>query len=250
MAEFDIISFNVKGLRDYKKRRKIFNYAKKYTTRNGIVFFQETHPSREIENTWANQWGGKVIYSHGSNDNRGVLIAFREGLDIKIENEIKDTNRRVIILKACIQGSDFLLINIYNANVEKEQLHTLEMLDSLIDRVNVSNDIKVILGGDLNFHFNSPLEADGGKPSLKLSLLALFEHLAKKWDLCDIWCMRNPDCKRFTYRQKTPFLQRRLDYFLISDELQESISKADVLPSLRSDHSPIYMKYVDSQSSM
>ena len=55
MAEFDIISFNVKGLRDYKKRRKIFNYAEKHTTRNGIVFFQETHSSREIENAWANQ---------------------------------------------------------------------------------------------------------------------------------------------------------------------------------------------------
>ena len=97
MAESDITSFNVKGLRDYKKRRKIFNYAKKHRTKNGIAFFQETHSSREIENAWANQWGGKVIYSHGSNDSRGVMIAFREGLDIKIENEIEDTNGRVNI---------------------------------------------------------------------------------------------------------------------------------------------------------
>ena len=124
------------------------------------------------------------------------------------------------------------------------------MLDSLIDKVNVNHDIKVILGGDLNFHFNSPLEADGGRPSLKLSSLALFKHLAKKWDLCDMWRVRNPDCKRFTYRQKIPFLQRHLDYFFISDELPEIVSKVDVLPSLRSDHSPIYMKYVDSQSGM
>ena len=65
--------------------------------------------------------------------------------------------------------------------------------------------MKVILGGDLNFHFNSPLEADGGRPSLKLSSLALFEHLAKKWDLCDICCMRNPDCKRFIIVKKTRF---------------------------------------------
>ena len=144
MAKFDIISFNVKGLRNYKKRREIFNYAKKRATRNGIVFFQETHFSREIENAWANQWGGKVIYSHGSTDSRGVLTAFREGLDIKVENEIKDTSGRVIILKACIQCSDFLPINIYNANVEKEQLHILEMMGSLIDKVNVSHDIKVI----------------------------------------------------------------------------------------------------------
>ena len=141
MAEFDIISFNVKGLRDYKKRRKIFNYAKKHTTRNGIVFFQETHSSGEIENAWANPWGGKVIYSHGSNDSRGVLIAFTEGLDIKIENEIKDTNGLVIILKFFIQGSDLLPSNIYNANVEKEQLHTLEMRDSLIDKVNLNHNI-------------------------------------------------------------------------------------------------------------
>ena len=101
------------------------------------------------------------MHSHGSNDSTGLLMAFREGLDIKIENEIKDTNGRIIILKACIQGSGFLLINIYNAKVEKDQLHTLEMLDSLIHKVNVNHDIKVILGGVLNFHFNSPLEADG-----------------------------------------------------------------------------------------
>ena len=119
-----------------------------------LSFFQETHSSREIENAWANQWGGKVIYSHRSNDSRGVLIALKEGLNVKIENETKDTNGHVIISKAFIEGSDFLLINIYNANVEKEQLHTLEMLDSLIDKVNANHDIKVILDGDLNFHFN------------------------------------------------------------------------------------------------
>ena len=151
------------------------------------------------------------MYSRGSNDSRCVLIVFREGLDIKIENEIKDTNGSVIILKAFIQGSDFILINISNANVEKEQLHTL---DSLIDKVNINRDIKVILGGDLNFHFNSPLEADRGRPSFKLSSLALFEHLAKKWDLCDIWRMRNPDCKRFTYHKKKSFCKDDLITFL------------------------------------
>ena len=88
------------------------------------------------------------------------------------------------------------------------------MLDSLIDKVNVNHDIKVILGGDLNFHFNSPLEADGGRPSFKLSSLKLFEHLVKKWDLCDIWRMRNPDCKRFTYRQKPRFCKDALITFL------------------------------------
>ena len=78
------------------------------------------------------------------------------------------------------------------------------MLDSLIDKVNVNHHNKVIPGGDLNFHFNSPLEADGSRPSLKLSSPALFEHLAKKWDLCDTLRMRNPDYTHFTYHKKNP----------------------------------------------
>ena len=36
-------------------------------------------------------------------------------------------------------------------------------------------------------------------------------------DLCDIYRIRNPDTRRFTWRRKTPFKQRRLDYFLVFD---------------------------------
>ena len=42
-------------------------------------------------------------------------------------------------------------------------------------------------------------------------------------DLCDIYRVRNPDTVHFTWRRKTPFKQRRLDLFLISDSLQENI---------------------------
>jgi len=42
----------------------------------------------------------------------------------------------------------------------------------------------------------------------------------------DIWGMRNPDNKRFTWRQKNPIIQRRLDYWFISDVLEEDESKA------------------------
>ena len=92
----------------------------------GLSFFKKHIPLEKLKMLGQIN-GGKVIYSHGSNDSRGVMIAFREGLDIKIENEIEDTNGRV---------------NIYNANVEKEQSHTPEMLDSLIDKVNVSHEIR------------------------------------------------------------------------------------------------------------
>ena len=40
---FDMISLNAQGLRDYTKRRKVFNFMKKHTSSKGIIFMQETH---------------------------------------------------------------------------------------------------------------------------------------------------------------------------------------------------------------
>ena len=59
--------------------------------------------------------------------------------------------------------------------------------------------------------------------------------------LCDIWRIRNPNVKRFTFRQNhvSGFIERRLDFFLISNILQEPITKTDVLDSFCTDHSPI-----------
>ena len=43
------------------------------------------------------------------------------------------------------------------------------------------------------------------------------------------------------------FIQRRLDFFFISNTLQESIKKIGILPSFCSDHSPIFTSYKNSQ---
>ena len=48
--------------------------------------------------------------------------------------------------------------------------------------------------------------------------------------------------KSYTFRQQhvTCFIQRRLEYFLVSNILQESIEKTDILTALSTDHSPIF----------
>ena len=54
-------------------------------------------------------------------------------------------------------------------------------------------------------------------------------------DLCDIFRVRNPEMKCYTWRRKTPFKKGRLDYFLISDQLQNQIDQVDIIPSIQSD---------------
>ena len=61
----------------------------------------------------------------------------------------------------------------------------------------------------------------------------------ESYDLCDIWRLRNQNVKRFTWRQRTPPIQQRLDYVFVSNDFQESVAKVDVLAAVASDHSAI-----------
>ena len=47
-------------------------------------------------------------------------------------------------------------------------------------------------------------------------------------------------CDTFRQQHVTGFIQRRLDYFLVSNNLQESINKTDILAALSTDHLPMF----------
>ena len=161
---------------------------------------------------------------------------------------MKDKNGRILILQVTIQGSNYILINIYNANTEQQQLTALNQLDEYLDTIEINRDTQILLGGDLNFIHDLLLDADGGKSSLKLMSIATMQNLTERDNLCDVWRVRNPTNKRFTFRKKNPFLQRRLDYIFISNEFQESVVNIEVLPSVNSDHSLIYLKLTKKTS--
>ena len=68
--------------------------------------------------------------------------------------------------------------------------------------------------------------------------------LIESFELCDIWRIRNPTEKCFTFRQNhiSGYIKRRLDYFFfVSNKLQESIKNIDILAPLSINHS--YMFY-------
>ena len=62
-------------------------------------------------------------------------------------------------------------------------------------------------------------------------------------DLIDIWRTRNPDCKLFTWKQKKPLIQRRLDFWLISDVCQDEVEETNIKTAIRTDHSVITISF-------
>ena len=140
-----------------------------------------------------------------------------------------------------IDDLKFVLINIYNCNTESKQLLTLTELHKILQNVDDIGNKNIIIGGDFNFHVNSKLEAKRGKPTLKKISIGKVIELIESFELRDIWRIRNPTEKRFTFRQNhiSVYIQRRLDHFFISNKLQELIKNTDILASLSTDHSPI-----------
>ena len=46
---FDVISLNTRGLGNFAKRKKIFNYVKNMYLEGGIILLQETHSVQKDE---------------------------------------------------------------------------------------------------------------------------------------------------------------------------------------------------------
>ena len=203
------------------------------------MFLQETHSTEKVEAIWTNQWGcgkGAIHFSRGKSDSRGVLIAFREGLDYKIDSVFCDNDGRYLIIQVKIQDETFILVNYYAPNEEGAQIPVLSKINEIIQNLETEEDTTIIWGGDFNLFFDVQLDAAGGSPKLKLNSVCRLLRIMSENDLCDIYRLRFPHEKRITWRHKTPFKQRRLDYFLISDSLQDLVNAIKIIPSVQSDH--------------
>ena len=72
-----------------------------------------------------------------------------------------------MVIEVKIDDSVFVLINIYNANTESEQLHTLNDLVNILETIEDIQNKSFVLGGDFNVILNPSLDPEGGKPVIK-----------------------------------------------------------------------------------
>ena len=187
------------------------------------------------------QWSGDIYFAHGSNHSRGVAILIRKSFDFKLKSIRSDEEGRYLILETAIQDVSFLLVNIYAPNTTTKQSLFFQTLSELIcDEGFKDSDYKIVLRGDFNVTMDPNLDCSGGNPVLKDSVKCV-EDIMINYDLVDIWRIRDPNSKKFSWRQKSPIIQRRLDYWLISDLLQGYVSKVGIVTAIRTDHHAIIL---------
>ena len=108
------MSLNVRGSSNFKKRTFIFTWSRK--TKSDNFSSRETHRSKEVEKQWEREWGGKILFSHGSSNARGVEILFKNGLDVDVISLKSDTQGRFLIVKEKIEDVEYSIVNAYGPN--------------------------------------------------------------------------------------------------------------------------------------
>lgn len=121
-----------------------------------------------------------------------------------------------------IDGQDYILINLYNANTESEQLEVMHQLALMLEELDINQEYKV--------------RSNGWEPCI----VKLVE-IKDCFELCDIWRIQNCSLQRYTFRRKyfSGLIQWRIGYIFLSNSLQEFISTIDILPDLSTDHSSV-----------
>ena len=92
-----------------------------------------------------------------------MLILEQERLPLKKQQT--DKEGLILILAVSINNSEYILINLYNANTENEQIDVLSSLSKLLEEFDISLTKQLVMAGDFNLFFNSKLEAQGGNPT-------------------------------------------------------------------------------------
>ena len=206
---FKILSLNVRDIRDDQKRKSVFAWIEKQKA--DIIFLQDTYSTPEIITNWKFNWRGEMIYSHGSNHSRGVLVLIHQQLQFELKNSIIDDKGRFILLEVLVQESPFVLLNLYAPTKLGDQSVFFHEILSVLQTANFNSECRIIMGGDFNVHLDAVLDNSGGKSEIKPTVKNITDIMLAN-NLIDVWRLRNPQTKLFTWRQKHPLIQRRIDY--------------------------------------
>lgn len=241
MVSGKLISLNIRGISNYRKRRTIFTWCRKQKA--DIIFLQETHSTERNEAQWKREWGAPLFCSHGASNARGVAILLRNNCDCKVQQTIADANGRFLMLKVLLNGEQTLLVNVYGPNRDNELAAFYLLLLQTIVKNDFDTIENIIMGGDFNCPLNPLVDKRGGNLFPRQQVINTIEELQSELDLHDVWRIKNPETRSYTWSQAEPPIFSRLDYWLISNSLMDKVYTADIIPSIKTDHSAITIEF-------
>lgn len=236
MTSLKIVSLNCRGLSSDKiKRHDIFDRCR---NQYDITVLIDTHSSESTEKLWLDEWGYKGHFCSCSSTKRGIAILFKNSFEYKVHGELKDKGGNYLILDMSISRLRFSLLAVYGPNDDDPSFY-----GNLLDQVLKFENTSIIAVGDWNIVQNYSIDTKNYKQENNTRAQAKLSDIMSVLDLNDIWRQRNPDVRHFTWRGPHGKLSR-LDYFLVSSDIESFVSRSDIGYSYRSDHCPVILELI------
>ena len=154
---------------------------------------------------WRDEFNGELFFSHREPNSCRVALGFHGSKTIEQTNKISEKSGRTLLVKATIDDTVFVLINVCNASTEYEQLKTLSDLVSILGKVKDIQNINIVIGGYFNVIFDISRKSLGGNPCLKKKSLEKMIQIKEKFNLCEIWRVQNPKIRHFFFMYQGSF---------------------------------------------
>ena len=236
-----LISLNTRGISNFQTRRTGFTWCPR--KRANVIFLQQTHSKKELESQCCNEWGTEMILSRGSPNAHGVVILLNKGVDYCIHSKIIDPLGRFIIVKVEIADNFYVLINVYVPNKDKENVKFFNNLLAIICREDLDAEENFIAGEDFNCLLNPVLDKRGGSLTPRKSIVTSINCFQGEL-IVDVWQVQNLITKAFTWSPNSPKIFCRVDYWLISNALQDFVLPSCILP----DHAAIVLDLTNKEN--
>ncbi len=236
-TEFKVVTYNVRGLKEYNKRKRFLNTSCNLlkTNPNTIINIQETHLDESDKQNFINMWRGGWALSPGGNKSRGCITLFDSTWELV--EKIEDPSGRVCIVTLKKGFGTYSICNVYAPNenslnfFESVFLRTIQARDKF--------DSKCIISGDFNLVLDSTLDSVHRAQTGTEKITAQFiSESVKALNLIDCHRFKNKRPGGYTWNRGKCY--SRLDYIVADKELVEVMSSIETDWALdRSDHAAI-----------
>ncbi len=231
-----VLSVNARGIRDELKRKSIYLYCQNKCA--DFYFLQETHASDADLSLWRSQWGKDLWLSCGSHRSAGVavLLGRFKGHVIKCST---DREGRWIILIVVIDHQQFILVNVYASNNRRINMSLFATIENNLSHlIPTFPEAKILWGGDFNTVMDESMDRWPPKDKKTNEL----ENICNRIGLIDIWRHRHLNGKAYTWSNKDRSLQSRIDFWLVSSDLENKVESIAIEPTVLTDHNAVTIK--------
>ena len=134
-----------------------------------------------------------------------------------------------------------VMCNVYAPNEDdpgyfKEVIRVLEKFH---------NKDVVLLGGDFNMVMDPAIDRLDSQHNHHKSLIILEEYMSR-CNLCDIWQLRNPEARRYTWfwdgKERNRISASRIDMMLISGEYSNCVTSCNISSGQNTDHALVQIE--------